>query len=86
MFINKISDSIVFKTLKEIKHGYLEITNFYGEVLRFGNINEDLKVKIFIKHPSLNYNLIRNGSIGLAESYNRYSLRLLMICQYLCSV
>ncbi len=69
MFVNKISDLIVFKTLKNIKHGFLEITNFDGEVLKFGNINEQLKARIEIKHPSLNYNLIRNGSIGLAESY-----------------
>ena len=69
MIINKISDKIVFNTLKNIKYGYLEITNYYGEVLSFGNINEDLRVKIFIKHPTLNYNLIRKGSIGLAESY-----------------
>ena len=69
MIIDKISDSIVFTTLKNIKHGFLEITNFDGEVLKFGNINEKLKVKVIIKHPSLNSNLIRNGSIGLAESY-----------------
>ncbi len=69
MIINKISDSIVFNTLKKIKHGYLEISNFDGEILKFGNINEQLRAKIIIKHPSLNYNLIRNGSIGLAESY-----------------
>tara|TARA_Y100001936_G_scaffold111307_1_gene109409 strand:- start:252 stop:1430 length:1179 start_codon:yes stop_codon:yes gene_type:complete len=69
MVINKISDLIVFKILKNIKYGFIEITNFEGEVLKFGNINDKLKAKIIIKHPSLNYNLIRNGSIGLAESY-----------------
>ena len=69
MIINKIADAIVFRTLKNIKHGFLEITNFDGEVLKFGNINDKLKAKIVIKHPGLNYNLIRNGSIGLAESY-----------------
>ena len=69
MIIDKISDSIVFTTLKNIKHGFLEITNFDGEVLKFGNINDKLKSKVIIKHPSLNYNLINNGSIGLAESY-----------------
>ena len=69
MIINKISDLIVFNTLKNIKYGFLEIKNFDGEVLKFGNINEKLKARIEIKHPSLNYNLIRNGSIGLAESY-----------------
>ena len=69
MIINKISDLVVFNTLKNIKYGFIEITNFEGEVLKFGNINDQLKAKIIIKHPSLSYNLIRNGSIGLAESY-----------------
>ena len=69
MIVNKIADAIVFRTLKNIKYGFLEITNFDGEVLKFGNINDKLKSKIIIKHPSLNYNLINNGSIGLAESY-----------------
>ena len=67
--INKISDTIVFSTLKNIQHGYLEITNFEGDVLKFGDFKEGLKVKIIIKHPGLNYKLIRYGSIGLAESY-----------------
>ena len=67
--INKISDTIVFSTLKNIQHGYLEITNFEGDVLKFGDFKEELKVKIIIKHPGLNYKLIRYGSIGLAESY-----------------
>ena len=69
MIIDRISDTIVFNALKNIKYGFLEITNFDGEVLKFGDINEELKVRIIIKHPGLNYNLIRNGSIGLAESY-----------------
>ena len=69
MIIDRISDTIVFNALKNIKYGFLEITNFDGEVLKFGDINEELKVRIIIKHPGLNYNLISNGSIGLAESY-----------------
>ena len=69
MIIDRISDTIVFNALKNIKYGFLKITNFDGEVLKFGDINEELKVRIIIKHPGLNYNLIRNGSIGLAESY-----------------
>ena len=67
--INKISDTIVYNTLKNIKHGYLEIINFEGDVFKFGDLKEDLKVKIIVKHPGLNYKLIRYGSIGLAESY-----------------
>ena len=69
MIIDRISDKIVFNVLKNIKYGFLEIMNFDGEVLKFGDINEELKVRIIIKQPGLNYNLIRNGSIGLAESY-----------------
>jgi len=69
MIIYKISDSLVFKTLKNINFGYLEITTFEKKVLKFGNQNDSLKVKILIKHPSFTYNLIRYGSIGLAESY-----------------
>ena len=67
--INNISDTIVFNTLKNIQYGYLEITTFEGEILKFGSSEEKLKAKIFIKHPNLNYNLIKGGSIGLAESY-----------------
>ena len=67
--INKISNSIVFNALKNIRYGYLEITTFDGEILKFGNPEEKLKAKIFIKHPNLNYYLIKGGSIGLAESY-----------------
>ena len=67
--INNISDTIVFNTLKNIQYGYLEIKTFDGEILKFGSSEEKLKAKIFIKHPNLNYNLIKGGSVGLAESY-----------------
>ena len=47
--INKIADSIVFNTLKNIYYGYLEVTTFEGETLKFGNPEEkdwqDWKVK-----------------------------------------
>ena len=69
MIVNNISDLIVFQTLKNLKYGFLEITAFDGKILIFGDINEKLKAKIEIKHPSLNYNLIKKGSIGLAECY-----------------
>ena len=48
MIIDRISDTIVFNELKNIKYGFLEITNFDGEVLKFGDINEELKVSIII--------------------------------------
>ena len=69
MLIYKISDSIVFNALKNIKHGFLEIKQINGDVLKFGNPNENLKVFLEIKDESLNYNLIKSGSIGLGESY-----------------
>ncbi|MDB9739463.1 cyclopropane-fatty-acyl-phospholipid synthase family protein [Candidatus Pelagibacter sp.] len=69
MIIYKISDSIVFNALKNIKHGFLEITKIDGEILKFGNPEDNLKVSLTIKDESLTYNLIKNGSIGLGESY-----------------
>src|SRR6056300_656178 len=69
MLIYKISDLIVFSALKNIKHGFLEIKKVNGEVLKFGNPDENLKVFLEIKDESLNYNLIKSGSIGLGESF-----------------
>ena len=69
MIIYKISDTIVFNALKNIKHGFLEITKIDGEILKFGNPDDDLKVLLTIKDESLTYNLIKSGSIGLGESY-----------------
>ena len=69
MIIYKISDSIVFNALKNIKHGFLEITKIDGEILKFGNPEDSLKVSLKIKDESLTYNLIKSGSIGLGESY-----------------
>ena len=69
MIIYKISDSIVFNALKNIKHGFLEITKIDGQILKFGNPEDSLKVSLTIKDESLTYNLIKSGSIGLGESY-----------------
>ena len=71
MLIYKISDSIVFNSLKSIKYGFLEITKINGEILKFGDPTHDLKVTIKINNESLTYNLIKSGSIGLGESYMR---------------
>jgi cyclopropane-fatty-acyl-phospholipid synthase len=69
MLIYKVSDLIVFNTLKSIKNGFLEIIKVNGEILKFGNPYDDLKVSIIIKDESFNYNLIKSGSIGLGECY-----------------
>ena len=65
----KTSDLIVFTALKNIEHGYLEITKVNGEILKFGNPNDSLKVSLQIKDESLTYNLIKNDCIGLGEAY-----------------
>ena len=69
MWYYKISDTIVFNTLKNIENGFLEIIKINGEILRFGNPSNDLKVSIEIKDESFNYNLIKSGSVGLGECY-----------------
>ncbi len=71
MFLNKTADKLVYKFLSKINYGYLEFTTFEGQLLKFGNPNEKLKANIVIKKKDFNYNLIRGGSIGFAESYMR---------------
>jgi len=71
MNLYKLSDKIVFNTLKNIDSGYLEIINFNGEIIKFGYSEDSLKAKIIIKKPNFTFNLIKGGSIGFAESYMR---------------
>ena len=69
MKLNIITDKIVFKFLKLIKYGSLELTNFDNKKYIFGDLKEELKVKIKINKPGFTYQIIKNGSIGLAEAY-----------------
>ena len=71
MSIYNISDQIVFKILRNIEQGYLEIIKYDGELLKFGNPNSSLKSTLKIKKPSFSFNLIKGGSVGFAESYMR---------------
>ena len=71
MILHKIADKIIFNILKRISVGYLEITSISGELLKFGNYDDKLKVDLKIKSSSLSYNLIKGGSVGLAECYMR---------------
>ena len=71
MILNNIADKLVYKFLSKINYGYLELTTFDGEALKFGNPNDKLQANILIKKPNFNYNLIRGGSVGFAESYMR---------------
>ena len=71
MALYKFADKIIFNILTDINTGYLEITNYQGEIFRLGNPQDDLKAKLKIKKPNFSLNLIRGGSIGFAESYMR---------------
>ncbi len=71
MGLYNFSDQIVFKILRDIEHGYLEITKYNGELLKFGNPNSPLKSVLKIKKPNFTFNLIRGGSVGFAECYMR---------------
>ena len=69
MILHRIADKIIFNILKRISVGYLEITPISGELLKFGNYEDKLKADLKIKSSALSYNLIKGGSVGLAESY-----------------
>ena len=71
MNLYSFADKIVFRILQDIDSGYLEITNFDGVIMKFGNPEDSLKASIRIKKPNFTFNLIRGGSIGFAESYMR---------------
>jgi len=67
--LNKLSDKIVFNSLKFIKHGNLKITNHDGKEYAFGNSKEKLNADLKINKPGLTFKIIKNGSVGLAEAY-----------------
>ena len=69
MKLSTIPDKIVFNILKDIEFGYLELLNHDGKQFKFGNPNDSLKAKIIIKKSNFTFDLIRGGSVGLAESY-----------------
>ena len=71
MNLNNWSDKIVFSSLKLIKKGHLILTNYDDEKYLFGDPSQKLKVKIKINKPGLTYQIVRSGSIGLAEAYMR---------------
>ena len=71
MNLYNLSDKIVFKILQDIDSGYLEIKNFHGELIKFGNPEHSLKAYLKIKKPNFTFNLIKGGSVGFAESYMR---------------
>jgi len=71
MNLNSIADKMVFKTLKFIKHGNIKLINYDNQSYDFGNPEDDLKVTLKINKPGLTYQVIKSGSIGMAEAYMR---------------
>ena len=71
MNINIISDKLVFQTLKFIKHGNIKLINYDNKTYNFGSSEEELNVTIKINKPGLTYQIVKSGSVGLAEAYMR---------------
>ena len=69
--IQAISDNLIFKALKSIKHGQLIITNYDKKKYYFGEKDKNLNVELIINKPGLTLDIIKKGSIGLAEAYMR---------------
>jgi len=69
--IQSISDNLIFKALKFIKHGQLKVTNYDGKKYYFGEKDKNLNVELIINKPGLTFSIIKKGSIGLAEAYMR---------------
>ena len=69
MNLNTLSDKIVFNILKNIRYGYLDLTNYNGQHYKFGDPKNTLKANIKIKNSNFTFNLIKGGSVGFAESY-----------------
>jgi len=71
MNLKKISDSIVFNSLKNISYGNIKFVNYDGSVIFLGKKNSKKTATLKIKKPGLTFEIINKGSIGLAESYMR---------------
>ena len=71
MFLAKAADKIVLNILNKIDYGYLELTTYDGKDFQFGDPRHYLKANLIINNPNFNYNLIKSGSVGLAECYMR---------------
>ena len=69
--IQTISDNLIFKALKFIKHGQLKVTNYDGKKYYFGEKDKNLNVELIINKPGLTFSIIKKGSVGLAEAYMR---------------
>ena len=71
MNLKRISDSIVFNSLKNISYGNIKFINYDGSVINLGSETSDKTATLKLKKPGLTFEIINKGSIGLAEAYMR---------------
>ena len=69
--MNFIADKIVFTSLKNMKLGFIDVTNYNGQKFDLGNKNSIKRASLVIKKKSFTLEVISKGSVGLAESYMR---------------
>ena len=65
------ADKIVFSSLKNLNHGYIELIKYDGRQYKLGDPKSILKASLIIKKPGVTLSILNRGSIGLAESYMR---------------
>ena len=66
-----IADKIVFTSLKNMKLGFIDVTNYNGQKFYLGNKNSLKRASLIIKKKGFTLEIISKGSVGLAESYMR---------------
>ena len=71
MRLATLSDKIVFSALKNIKYGKIIISNYDGKTYSLGSNDRSLQAKLVIKKPGFTIDILKKGSVGLAESYMR---------------
>jgi cyclopropane-fatty-acyl-phospholipid synthase len=68
---SKIAENFILKKLKSIKGGSLNLKNYNQEIKFFGEPNDIVKADIAVHNPNFYFNILKDGSAGLAECYVR---------------
>ena len=67
----KISENFIKKKLTLIKDGSLNLKNYDGNNIIYGNDSCGIKADIQVNNKNFFYNILKGGSTGLAECYVR---------------
>jgi len=68
---SKIAENFILNKLKSIKGGSLNLKNYNQEIKIFGESNSFVKADIVVHNPKFYFNILKDGSSGLAECYVR---------------